>query len=139
MSIKALAHVCLKSTDLGKTSKFYCDTLGMKRLFNFMKNGRVVGFYMKASENSFVEVFDVSDPVPANVKGCLSHFCLETDDMEATRQKLIDAGYNPGPIHLGADNSYQFWIQDPNDVALEFHQYTPESTQRTGRDVEVNW
>jgi catechol 2,3-dioxygenase-like lactoylglutathione lyase family enzyme len=139
MSITSVAHVCIKTTSLEKTARFYCDTLGMKKQFNFTKNGRVIGFYMKASENTFVEVFEVPAPSPSDANGCLSHFCLETDAMEALRQKLIDAGYEPRPIQLGADHSYQFWIKDPNGIDMEFHQYTPESTQRTCKDVEVNW
>jgi len=139
MSIKSLAHVCIKTTDLQKISRFYCDTLGMEKQFNFTKNGRVVGFYMKASGNTFVEVFEVGNPAPADTNGCLSHFCLETDSVEKTRQKLIDAGYHPKPINMGADQSYQFWIEDPNGMSMEFHEYTPESSQTTGKDVEVNW
>ena len=139
MSITSLAHACIKTTDLGKISKFYCDTLGMKKQFNFTKNGKVIGFYMQASKNSFVEVFETNNPPPADSNSCLSHFCLETDSIEEMRQRLVDAGYNPGQIKMGADNSYQFWIKDPNGMDMEFHQYTPESSQTTGKDVEVDW
>ena len=139
MSIKSVAHVCIKTTELEKTGRFYCEALGMKKQFNFTKNGRVTGFYLKASGNTFVEVFEVPDPQASNTNGCLSHFCLETDSIEKLRQKLIDAGYEPRPISLGCDQSYQCWIKDPNGIDMEFHQYTAESSQATGKDVEINW
>ena len=31
--------------------------LGMERLFNFTRNGVVIGYYLKASAQTFVEVF----------------------------------------------------------------------------------
>jgi hypothetical protein len=39
---------------------------------------------------------------------------------------------------MGADNSLQFWIQDPNGLDIEFQQYPEHSSQFTGKNVEVN-
>jgi hypothetical protein len=36
-------------------------------------------------------------------------------------------------------HTWQFWIEDPNGLPVEFQQYTPESAQRTGLPVEINW
>lgn len=138
MKIKALAHVCIKTTDLAATSDFYCGALGMKKQFNFLRGGKVIGFYIKAGNASFIEVFH-ADEVEKIGKEVLNHFCLETDDMEGLRQSLVARGYQPGEIKMGADSSYQFWMQDPNGMAMEFHQYTDASTQFSGKDVEVNW
>ena len=55
--IKAVAHVCIKTTDLEKTTAFYCGTLGMEKLFDFTRQGNVIGFYIKASHDTFIEVF----------------------------------------------------------------------------------
>ena len=49
------------------------------------------------------------------------------------------AGFSPGDIKMGADQSLQFWIKDPSGVDVEFHQYSEQSAQLTGRNVEVNW
>ena len=140
MTIKSVAHVCIKTTDLDATSRFYCDALGMKKHFNFVKNGRTIGFYMKASDNrTFVEVFLVDNAPPSSTACTLSHFCLETDSLEQTWRNLVEAGYKPGDMKMGADATPQFWMKDPNGMDLEFQQYTAESSQQTGRDVEVNW
>ena len=53
--------------------------------------------------------------------------------------KLVDHGYAPGEIKMGADQTAQFWMKDPNGLDVEFQQYNEKSSQRTGQDVEVNW
>jgi len=95
MTIKSVAHVCIKTTDLDATRDFYCGALGMTKLFDFMR--------------------------------------------KALRQHLVERGYTPREIMMGADNSYQFWMKDPNGMDLEFHEYTDKSSQITGQAVEVNW
>ena len=36
--IKALAHVCLLSSNLDRTLDFYCGVLGLKKKFDFIRN-----------------------------------------------------------------------------------------------------
>ncbi len=138
MNIKSLAHVCLKSTDLDATAKFYCDALGMTKLFDFTRGGKIIGFYMKATNESFVEVFLASETEKID-KQVLSHFCLETESVKDLRAKLTEKGYESGEIKMGADHTLQFWMSDPNGMALEFQEYTKESAQLTGQSVEVDW
>jgi catechol 2,3-dioxygenase-like lactoylglutathione lyase family enzyme len=138
MSIKSLAHVCIKSTDLDATTAFYCGALGMKRLFDFTRNGKVIGFYMKADNTSFIEVFTADQVAPIEQQ-VLNHLCLETDDIVALQKALAARGLQPGDVKMGADQSYQFWMKDPSGMSIEFHQYTDKSAQFTGESVEVNW
>ncbi len=138
MPIQSLAHVCILTADLAATLKFYCGALGMRKQFDFTKQGRVIGFYLQAGNRTFFEVFETGQ-APAGKSGNLAHFCFETDSVEATRQALLQAGYAPDAIKLGCDNTYQFWITDPNGVRFEFHQYTPESAQFREENVEVSW
>lgn len=138
MAIKSLAHVCIKSTDLDATADFYCGVLGMKRLFDFSKQGKVIGYYLKADNATFVEVF-LADELEKIGKQPLHHFCLEVESIQATRQEVVNRGLDAGEIKLGADLSYQFWMKDPSGLDLEFHEYTPESFQLVGGVVEVNW
>jgi catechol 2,3-dioxygenase-like lactoylglutathione lyase family enzyme len=139
MSITSLAHVCIRTTDLEKTRHFYSETLGMPVQFRFTKNGKVIGLYLKASDRTFLEFFLVGEARESKNDDRLSHFCLETDDIESLHATLVRAGYEPGKINLGADIARQFWVTDPNGIRFEFHQYSAESSQFTGRDVEVNW
>jgi catechol 2,3-dioxygenase-like lactoylglutathione lyase family enzyme len=138
MSIKSVAHVCIKSSDLDATTEFYCGALGMKRIFDFTRQGKIIGFYLKAANETFIEVFH-ADEVEKIGKQVLNHFCLEVDSIEAVRQSLVERGYTAREIKLGCDQSYQFWMKDPNGMDIEFHEYTPKSTQITGGVVEVDW
>ena len=140
--LKSIAHVCIKTPDLTRTLDFYCGALGMERLFDFTRNGRVIGFYLKLAERSFVEVFETStEVVPPDANAALHHFCLETDNMMAVRERLAEQGLAPEEIRLGVDGSRQFWVADPNGIRFEFHEYTEHSAQLgpPGRAVEVNW
>ena len=137
MSIKSLGHVCIKSTDLEATLAFY-TAMGMTKQFDFTRKGKLIGFYLKADNTTFVEVF-LADEVEKIDKQVLHHFCLETDSLEGLRKTLLERGYAPGEIKMGADQSPQFWMKDPNGMDLEFQQYTEKSSQIIGADVEVNW
>jgi catechol 2,3-dioxygenase-like lactoylglutathione lyase family enzyme len=52
-----LAHVCLGSPDLAKSEDFYGRVLGMRRVFDFVKNGARFGFYFEVGDGTFIEVF----------------------------------------------------------------------------------
>jgi catechol 2,3-dioxygenase-like lactoylglutathione lyase family enzyme len=138
MKIKSVAHLCIKTKDLTRTLDFYSGALGMQKLFHFLRHGEVIGFYLKAANDTFIEVFRMDDAEPGNGRQLLHHFCLETDSIEELRERLVQRGYTPGKIIMGADNSLQFWIQDPNGLDVEFQQYNDRSTQFTGADVEVS-
>ncbi len=139
--LKTIAHTCIKSSDLDRTLDFYCGGLGLERQFNFTRKGRVIGFYLKVSERTFIEVFETKEIVRTEANSSLGHYCLETDDMEAVRQRLVDRGFAPGEIKMGVDQSRQFWITDPSGVPIEFHEYTEHSAQLdpSRGDVEVDW
>lgn len=137
MGIKSIAHVCIKTGDLKRTSDFYCETLGFEKVFNFIRDDEVIGFYLKADNETFIEVFLTTETSPANSQPVLNHFCLETDSIEKLRERLIERGYEPRELIMGADNALQFWVQDPNGLEIEFQQYTKQSSQFTGSDVKL--
>lgn len=138
MSYFSPGHICIKTDDLEKTSKFYCDTLGMEKQFSFYRDGRVIGFYLKAAGNMFLEIIRSDDPRASHLKCSLSHFSLVTDSIESLKQKVTDAGYETGPLLWGCDQAYQFWTRDPNGIDFEIQQYTSKSAQNTGQDVYLD-
>ena len=137
--LQALAHVCIKTSDLDATLRFYTGALGMEKVFDFTRRGEVIGFYLKIVPGAFVEVFHADAPVSVGADRCLHHFCLQVTDIEAARNRLIEHGHAPGGIKTGADQSLQFWVEDPNGLSCEFHQYTERSSQTTGQNAEVDW
>ncbi len=128
--ISGIAHACLVSTDLDASLKFYCDCLGLRRHFDFIREGSLIGFYLEAGRGTFVEIFKGDAP---NLSGVLPirHFCLEVADIDAVVARLRSCGYEASDKKLGADHSWQAWTKDPSGVSIEFHQYTPESCQFT--------
>ena len=136
--IKNLAHTCILARDLEKTLGFYSGLLGLQKKFDFLRRGELIGFYLELNPGQFVEVFQADLAADARHLR-LTHFCFEVDDIDAMRQTLIQAGVAVREKKLGADQSWQFWCQDPDGVDVEFHQYTPRSSQLTGQPCEVDW
>lgn len=138
MNITALAHVCLFSRDLERTRAFYSDVLGLPIRFRFLKEGALFGYYLEAAPNQFIEVFRRNEQAEGTPH--IGHLCLETSDIQALHQHLVGHGVEIRVApKLGADQSWQMWISDPDGTAIEFHQYTPQSSQHTGADCVVNW
>ena len=140
MMIKRLAHACLFSTDLDRTEKFYCGVLGLRIKFPFMKGERRIGFYLEMGELQFIEVFARESSL-RNVEPFIGHVCLETDDIKGLTARLHEQGVatqTPEPI-MGSDGSWQIWCKDPDGTHIEFHQYTPGSSQYTGQTCIAHW
>ncbi|MFA7231540.1 MAG: VOC family protein [Victivallaceae bacterium] len=131
--IKKIAHVCIAALNLAEVEKFYCAGLGFEKAFDFIRDGKVFGFYLKTADNSFIEVFR-QDTLPVNENCVIRHICLETDDLDQLARHLKKLGYEVTDKRLGADRSWQIWVTDPSGVKIEFHQYTPESSQVTGKN-----
>jgi len=136
--IKTLAHICLLSKDLNRSLDFYCGTLGLKRHFDFFKDGALFGFYLQVSPGHFIEIFK-ADPNAAVRSQRIHHFCLEVEDLDAARDALVKRGVAVTPKKLGCDQTWQFWCKDPDGTDLEFQQYTTQSSQLIRRNCIVDW
>lgn len=136
--IKGIAHACIGCTDLAQVERFYCKALGFTKRFEFVKQAKVIGFYLQVVPGVYLEFFQ-ADSVP-NAGSPIRHLCLETDDLDEVIARLRSNGYKVGDKTMGADHTPQAWVKDaPDGVAIEFHQYTAESCQRTGKPCEVTW
>lgn len=133
--INQLAHICIHSTDLLRTEAFYVGILGMERHFDFEREGELFGFYLKAGENTFIEVFKGESSDPGNI----NHVALEVRDMDALLERVRENGVSHTPKKLGADQSWQAWLEDPDGVRIELHEYTANSSQLTGKTCVVDW
>jgi len=136
--LKGLAHICAFSKDLDRSLDFYCGTLGLRRHFNFFKDGELFGFYLQIAPGQFIEIFK-ADPAAELRSQRIHHFCLEVEDIDAMRDSLIKCGVEVTPKKLGCDQTWQFWCKDPDGTDLEFQQYTPQSSQITRKDCVVDW
>jgi catechol 2,3-dioxygenase-like lactoylglutathione lyase family enzyme len=131
--IKQLAHICIFSKDLAATEKFYCRALKLKKVFDFIQNGEIIGFYLQISGKSYIEVFR-NDTANQNSISPLQHICFETVNMDKLMKQIKSEGYETTDKIMGADKSWQFWATDPDGVKIEFHEYTENSSQITRKD-----
>ena len=133
--IKRLAHICIHTSSLDTTAAFYCGALGMDRHFEFEKDGKPFGYYLSAGSGTYIEVFK-GDP---GMVGNIQHLALEVDDIDSAIARIREHGFSIGDKSMGADDSWQAWMEDPNGVKIELHQYTPKSCQIIRRTCIVNW
>ena len=131
--ITRLAHICLQVKDIQRTVAFYRDGLGFTMVFTFKKAGAFKGAYFALGGQSFIEVFEVDEPVG------ITHFCLETDDIDAFIAAATAKGISCTPKSLGGDHTWQTWLRDPDGHAFEIHQYTDSSMQFHGGECEITW
>jgi glyoxylase I family protein len=136
--LKQIAHVCILSADLKATEHFYCELLGLSKLFNFDKDGRVIGFYLGLDNRTSIEVFENAHAAAAR-GAVIDHLCLEVDDIAALIAHLRSHDIAITDKKLGCDHTWQAWVTDPGGVRLELFEYTPESSQFTGADCLVDW
>lgn len=133
----SIAHVCILTKDLQKTTAFYTEALGMKKKFDFHKEGKWYGCYLEMDDRNFIEVFEDSEA--SHQKSAFQHLCLESDDLKGAKEKLASYGVETTDIKKGCDETYQIWFKDPNGIDVEIHQYTEKSSQLTGANCEVDW
>lgn len=134
--IKQLAHACVMSSDLAATEAFYCGKLGLKKTFDFIKEGELYGFYLELGNGTFLEVFaEPAKERPSRIR----HLCFEVEDIDRVVEELDAKQVAHTEKKLGGDNTWQTWIKDPDGIDIEFHQYTDESSQITGTDCLVDW
>jgi catechol 2,3-dioxygenase-like lactoylglutathione lyase family enzyme len=132
--IRQMAHICIKSTDLAETGRFYFDALGLEKKFSFIKNNEEFGYYIGLGQNTFVEVFK-GEPLG---DGNIVHVAIQVDDLDGLIERIRQHGYEVTDKKQGNDSSWQAWVTDPSGVKIEFHEYTPDSSQITGRDCVLD-
>jgi catechol 2,3-dioxygenase-like lactoylglutathione lyase family enzyme len=126
--IKQIAHICIMTKNIEQTYKFYTEILGLEKGFEFEQDGEIFGYYIKLGNNTFIEVFK-GDPGKV---GNINHVAIEVNDMDSLIEKIRSYGIDMKDKIIGSDHSWQTWVTDPNGIRIEFHEYTPQSSQITG-------
>ena len=135
--IKGIAHVCIGTSELQATEDFYCDILGMEKVFSFKKDEEIKGFYLKAGHDTFIEVFPENNQYSGIQK--VRHFCLEVEDLDAFIESVRKKDWDICDKVKASAGNWQCWTTDPNGVQVEFQEYTEDCSQRTGEDCQVKW
>lgn len=138
IAVKQVAHVCIFARDLEETARFYAEALGMRKAFNFTREGRVFGFYLDAGGRSHVEVFENAEARYSR-RDQISHFCLEVESIDDAVAHIRALGIEITDKKKACDDTWQAWTEDPNGVRIELFEYTAQSAQFTGGDREADW
>ncbi|MBK8138974.1 MAG: VOC family protein [Chloroflexi bacterium] len=139
MITKRLAHINILANDLAAAEQFYCGVLGMERGFDFIKNGSLFGFYAKAGNDTYVEVFTTEGHEVDNGRPLMKHLCFEVEDLDSAIAAIRAKGWPIGDKKLGGDNAWQAWTADPSGIPIELMQYTAQSSHFTGAPCPVTW
>ena len=93
-------------------------------------------YYMEFPDGFFFELFQSATQELAPEMGKLTglqHIAIVVDDIYAAYAELVEKGINvKSEPALGPDNTWQFWITDPDNNQFEFMQYTNYSYQLAG-------
>ncbi|WP_288559866.1 VOC family protein [uncultured Victivallis sp.] len=130
--VTGIAHICIRTRDLAAARRFYCEGLGCKPGFEFLRDGQLVGFYLKLGGQNFLEFFKADGQQPPAENCSFGHLCLEVDSIEETAETLKAVGAEVTARTMGKDHSYQAWTTAPDGIRIELHEYTARSCQRTG-------
>jgi catechol 2,3-dioxygenase-like lactoylglutathione lyase family enzyme len=116
MRVRSLQHVSspFAAGGDGDLRAFYGELLGLRELPTPTSLGHLDLVWFAAGDGLELHFFSgETDPVTAR------HFCLEVEDLDETRQRLLDAGrqpYDDTPI----PNRPRFFCRDPAGNLVEF-------------------
>ncbi|MBU9728882.1 VOC family protein [Lachnospiraceae bacterium ASD4241] len=93
--------------------------------------------YLEITGHEFIELFAGSKDLefcrPDQRQNGLLHLALEVDDIKKAREEMIKKGIRvTSEINYGPDNTWQFWLEDPDGNEIELMEYTQDSMQMNG-------
>ncbi|MGL4656299.1 MAG: lactoylglutathione lyase [Sarcina sp.] len=122
MAIKML-HTCIRVMDLKKSLEFYRDALGLietrRKEFPEYKFDLV---YLSDKIGGYeVELtYNYNPEEPYVIGNGFSHIAIESDDIEALREKHIEMGYEVTPLKgLPGEPPKYYFVTDPDGYKVE--------------------
>lgn len=126
--ITRINHIGLRIRDLDQSREFY-EKLGFKFIVGPIgpepiavmehPTGININFILNASSDA--SATNLLMDVPEKHTG-FTHIALEITDREKVKQHLDDAGINITETIELPDGTYFFFVRDPDDNVIEFHQ-----------------
>lgn len=103
--------------------------------------GKKWSVYLNWNDNCFIELFYVPSAKRERIADAkkdigYTHFSLEVSDLKAFREQVLARGgapYIETEIEMGLENTWVFWMHDPDGNRFEIMEYTPASYQLVGR------
>jgi lactoylglutathione lyase len=127
--IVGIAHIGLKTDNLGVARKFYEETLGYQEMVTADKPADdLTPTYFKVNDHQYIELFpNLGSPTEDR----LSHIAFETTDAQRLRAYLAASGVAvPDTLKPGLEGNLSFRVKDPDGHSVEFVEYLPNSLQQ---------
>ena len=124
--------------DLEASENFYCDVLGLKKAFEFIKGDKKIGLYIEAGSRTWIELFLHSER-PCQTPGAITHFCLELTSMDVAIAHVLAKGVEITNKKYGVDDTWQAWTKGPSGERIELFEYTAKSAQFVSGDRTPDW
>lgn len=132
MEIRQTAHTAFSVADINASLKFYCDGMGLEKMFELtLLDGRKIQ-YLKICDRQFIELFYGGEGAgfDKNANGSYKHLCLEVIGIDELHDELVKKGIPvDGAPLLGMDGNHQLWATDPDGNRIEFMEYCKDAMQ----------
>ena len=126
MAMRRIAHAAYNISNIDAAIHYYCDLLGMEKLFTLpLGDGRTL-LYLRFSPAQFLELFygASADQTPHGNTGSFEHLCIEVDNIADMYDDFVKRGV---PVVAapseGSDGNIQMWLVDPFGNRIELMQY----------------
>ncbi|OGJ94142.1 MAG: glyoxalase [Candidatus Raymondbacteria bacterium RifOxyC12_full_50_8] len=136
--IRQMAHICFYTKNIDAMVDFYSKKLSMPIKFTLdLEDGTPFGYYFDCGNSTFIEIFSQElavkqwgGTIEKLIQGNqYQHLCFEVTRLDAFVEGLKKKGVEVSDITIGMDNSNQAWVNDPDNNAIEFMEYTGKSLQ----------
>ena len=118
-----MLHTCVRVKDLEKSVAFYEDSLGMQEVRRLdYPEFKFTLVYLALEDDPYeLELtYNYNQEVPYDLGNGYGHIAVGVDDLEATRQEMIDKGYEVTDIKgLQDDAATYFFLFDPDKYKIE--------------------
>ena len=125
MSIaRKLLHTRYRVNDLERTTKFYCEVLGLQEIRRHRSpRGSELVFLKTLESEELIEICSFPSSGPVQVQADLTHLAFEVDSLEEFGRHLAKFGlkYSDDPT-LGPDGSGFAFIDAPEGYEIELMQ-----------------
>lgn len=132
VQLASLGHAAIRVKDLDASLDFYCKKLGIPEMFRLYREGRVWLVYLRITNDQYLEIFPEGegDRAPGKTEVGNNHFCLTVPDIDKAEADIIAEGIPfSSPKKKVEDGNWQFWVEDPDGIRIEFMQMDPECKQ----------
>lgn len=118
-----MLHTCLRVMNLEKSLMFYKEALGLKemRRKDFKEHKFTLVFLADEAEAYEVELtYNYNPEKPYEIGNGFSHLAVATHDLEASRQRHIELGYEVTDLKgLPGEPPRYYFVTDPDGYKVE--------------------